>query len=309
MGAKKLIKPERLRPGDTVALILPSSRIEDKKFTRSVKMIQSLGYCVVTYPGMRKSDLFFSSSDKDRAAEINWAFSEPGVRAVLSCRGGYGSVRILPHLMNGRGGSYGKRWLPKIFLGYSDVTYLHQWLQNDLGWTTVHGPLVGLLERAQLGRLFKDLTEMPTKPVSSKWGEIKNIGSPKKARGRLVGGTLSMVQLTGKAALPRAPVILALEDVNEDFYRLDRMIWSLIDAEYGSHVKGILLGNLLNCGRNDKKTFTLKRLHESLRKLTEGPIWTGCRFGHGVKNQRLLPLGCEVELSGKIFKTLEAVVS
>ena len=94
-----------------------------------------------------------------------------------------------------------------------------------------------------------------------------------------------------------------------ELYKLDRLLWTLIDAGYGKYVKGILVGNLHKCGKGDARTFKLSRVHETLRKLTDGPVWIYCRFGHGLKFQRLLPLGTQVELTAKTIRTLESIVS
>src|SRR5690606_27256842 len=118
------------------------------------------------------------------------------------------------------------RWRPKIFLGYSDMTYIHQTIQNQLGWVTFHGPLIGSLDLTRLKKCIQSLEHLK-KPSRETWSEAKPKGKGTNAEGRLVGGTLSLLSLTGKNALPREPVILALEDVNENFYRIDRMIWNL----------------------------------------------------------------------------------
>jgi muramoyltetrapeptide carboxypeptidase len=94
-------------------------------------------------------------------------------------------------------------------------------------------------------------------------------------------------------------MILAVEDVNENYYRLDRMLRNLVDAGYDRNIRGIICGSFLNCGEKDRATFKFERVVESLKTLTQGPIWLKGRFGHGVRNQRILPLGRKVELSGK----------
>ena len=301
----KVHKPRALKPGDTVAVVRPASHLDVDLFDQSIQNLRSLGFCVVLYPKKFSRDGVFAASDEMRAKELHWAFSEPGIKAVLAARGGYGSIRTFSHLSK----ADMKKWKPKLFVGYSDTTYIHQYLQNELGWATVHGPLIGSLSRADLRSFMRDVVELPSKPSQSMWKEVKNIGANKKARGKLVGGNLSLLQLVGRAALPTEPVILALEDIQENHYRLDRMIWNLIDADYGRYVRGIVLGTLHECGAMDRTKFPVSRVYETLKKLCRGPIWTGAHFGHGLTTQRLLPLGCQVELHGRQFKILESVVS
>lgn len=299
MNSKKPVKtklkcPEALNHGDSVALILPASRLEQKQFEQTQNALRRLGFFVVTYPHSKKTDLFFSASDEDRALEFEWAMSQPGVSAVFCCRGGYGSVRMLSHIDLKKA----KKWTPKLVVGYSDITFLLQWIQNQLGWLGIHGPLLGQLDQSSI-RFFASqmLESLPslhqTKP---KWNELKVLRAGQTS-GALVGGNLSLFQLVGSGALPTKPVILAIEEVNEDYYRIDRMIWNLIDAGYGRFVKGIVLGSLKNCGKSDSKTFGLKRVHESLLRLTKGPVYFGANFGHGISKQRLLVVGANVRLN------------
>ena len=96
--------------------------------------------------------------------------------------------------------------------------------------------------------------------------------------------------------------------MNENYYELDRMIWRLIHAGYSKHVKAVIVGKLLKCGSKDSKSFGYRRFYESLKELTDGPIWTGARFGHGVTKQRILPIGASVELSSNKVKFLKPVV-
>ena len=305
-----LLAPPALKIGDTVAVIRPAGLVADSDFKTSVSALRSLGFCVAIFDdfisksqghsqaALRKKDSYFAASDEFRARELDWALSEPGIRAVFCARGGYGSVRTLHALMSGFSPAKISKWQPKIFIGYSDITYLHQWLLRELGWISFHGPLVGKMQRPQWQSLLKDVLDLPALPAVQKWTEARLLRGGKSAAGKLIGGNLSLFRLQGRAALLEGPVILALEDVNEDFYRLDRMVWNLIDSQYHSQIAGILVGSLLNCDKKEgAKTFGKKRFFESLQRLTKGPIWTNCRFGHGFKKQRILALGAEVEMS------------
>ncbi|MDB5036538.1 MAG: LD-carboxypeptidase [Bacteriovoracaceae bacterium] len=302
-----MIKPRRLKKGDTVAIIRPASRLKPVYFNEAKKMLRSLGFCVADYEGRFRADKFFSASDEDRAEELQWAFSEPGIRAVFAARGGYGSQRTLSYISK----AMRAKWRPKMLMGYSDVTYLHQWIQNQMGWVSFHGPLLGAISAQMVKKTIDDVLALPRKPEIQKWSEISNIGSKKKARGRLVGGNLSLFQVAGPAALPKKPLILAIEETNENFYRIDRSLGALQDAGYADFIQGIVVGTLNGCGKDDGKVFGLKRIYETLKKLTDGPIWLNARFGHGLqsKQQRILPLGSEVQLSGNQFKILESAVS
>jgi ABC-type sugar transport system ATPase subunit len=119
--------------------------------------------------------------------------------------------------------------------------------------------------------------------------------------------------LAGLKLTNRLDAARASEDIAENYYRLDRMIWNLIQAGYDKSVQGILLGSLHLCGRDDAGSFGQKRFIESLQRLCAGPILMNCRFGHGFREknnlQRLLPLGVKMGISGKKISYREPFVT
>lgn len=281
-----------LQRGDTVTLVRPAAKLDEDSFLKTEDLLRSLGFFVVRYPKGFSKDSYFSAPDEERAAELNWAFSEPGIRAVFACRGGYGCVRTLSKIRR----QDLQSWKPKIFVGYSDLTYAHQWIQNQLGWISFHGDLIGQVEANCVEELVTNLTALSSSEFRKQtWSEVEVLRSG-DASGKLVGGNLSLLRRVGPAALPEQPVILAIEDVNEDFYRLDRMIWDLMDSGYSRFVKGVILGSLHGCGKRDSESFGLEKVQESLQLLTKGPVWTQARFGHGLSSQRLLALGAKVRM-------------
>lgn len=303
MKFKSLKKPRALKPGDTIALIQPAGKLDLKIQAAVAKDLRSLGYFVVEYSKKRKSHSYFSANDDDRKAEWLWAFREPGIDAVMACRGGYGSPRLLAQLSP----KEQAQMRCKIFMGYSDLTFAHHWLLQQKGWLSFHGPLVGHLDRPRLKQVLSDLQAFDSGPRVESWSEVREVRRG-VGLGRLVGGNLSLLQTSGPAALPKEKMILCLEDVNEDFYRLDRMIWNLILAGYSSLIQGVIVGSLLGCGK-DRAQFPWREVESSLGRLTQGPIWTGARFGHGVKHQRLLALGSRVRMKGRRLYYLEGQVS
>src|SRR5438445_6684013 len=113
--------PDRLRLGDTVALIAPASAPPDpKSIDESISVIEKFGFKPKLAPNARKRWGFLAGSDRERAGDLMKMFSDRKVNAILCLRGGYGTARLLPLL------DYGViRASPKIFIGYSDITSLH----------------------------------------------------------------------------------------------------------------------------------------------------------------------------------------
>jgi len=307
----RLKKPQALVRGDTIAVIRPSSRLDTANFQKTLETVRRAGFCVAVYEAVGssrgKADSFFAAPDEWRSAEWDWAMRSPGIRAVLAARGGYGIQRTLAPFSAPKILAKIKRdWIPKIIVGYSDFTFAHQWLQNRLGWMSFHGPLVGMLNEHSIHYLLEQLLALSQRQEPWHFSKRASIGGNTKVEGILVGGNLSLLQTTGIAALPRESIILALEDVNESFYRLDRMIMNLWYAGYADHVRGIVLGTFEGCGKADAKTFQWKRVCESLKRLTSGPIVHVPVFGHGLKEQKLLPLGMRVRLQSSSLQFLES---
>src|SRR5215217_4412228 len=132
----KAIKPKRLTAGDTVGIVAPASatfNTLDLQIAR--ESLEALGLKVQVGGHVLDRHGYLAGQDKDRAADINRFFSDPGIRAVLPLRGGWGASRVLPAL------DYEAiRRNPKIVLGYSDITALHMAIAAKTGLITFHGP-------------------------------------------------------------------------------------------------------------------------------------------------------------------------
>lgn len=291
----QLQSPPALRRGDTIAIVQPAGKLDPDAYQRTKSIIQEQGLFVAEWKGSRSSHSYFSASDAERKDELSWALREPGIRAVFCARGGYGCVRMLSEGLL----SEKKFFQPKIVTGYSDITYLHQWIQNHLQWISFHSNLVGMIGDEALARFVEQILDLPTTVshhlMKQKWEGAKVLQAG-VAKGKLVGGNLSLLRLQGPAALPQENVVLAIEDVNEDYYALDRLLWTLIDSGYSRYVKALLVGRLKNCGERDASRFPLEELQATARRLCQGPILWGAEFGHGLDEQLVLPLGAELQV-------------
>lgn len=305
MRSKKILKirkPRQLQRGDAVALIRPGAYLDEKAFEQTTRWVEDFGFEVLKFRPALKQDLYFSGTDQTRAKEWAWAFSEPKVKAVLTCRGGYGTMRTLAEFSRSRR----QIFRSKILTGFSDLTFAHQWVANQFHHLSFHSPLVGQLEKQDLFFFLNQLIELPIEKSAVSFREVEVLQKG-KADGVLLGGNLSLFQTSGPAAFPQRPFILALEEINEDFYRMDRAIWTLIHSGYSKWVRGILVGNLSDCGR-DQKRFPFDYFLKSLKRLSSGPIWRVPDFGHGLKRQQILPIGMPTSLINKKMIWHEACV-
>src|SRR5207248_6348280 len=132
------IRPERLRPGDTIGIIAPASPPPDPKtIDRAAERLRGLGFAVNLGRHVRKRCGFLAGSDRERAGDLMQMFGNPEVKAIVCLRGGYGTARLLDLL------DYNLiRANPKIFVGYSDITSLHCALLKKANLISFHGPML-----------------------------------------------------------------------------------------------------------------------------------------------------------------------
>ena len=131
-----------LGPGSSVALVAPSSPFEADLYEKGVEILRSAGYEVVPGKNIFKKDGYLAGTDVERLQDLTEAVLDPKIEAIICIRGGYGSGRLLPRIPFS---SFRRN--PKLFIGHSDITFLHLGLMSQAGWTTFHGPnLIGMSE-------------------------------------------------------------------------------------------------------------------------------------------------------------------
>ena len=132
----KRVKPERLRPGDTVGFITPGSYATDDAIQKAFLNVESLGLKVKPGKHLRALRGFTAGTDAQRLEDIHSMFLDSEVKAIWCVRGGYGCTRLLPYLNFDL-----IRQNPKIFIGYSDITALLQAIHLNTGLVCFHGPV------------------------------------------------------------------------------------------------------------------------------------------------------------------------
>ena len=211
----------------------------------------------------------------------------PGVKAIVATRGGYGAMRILE---DAAWSDFAER--PKWIVGHSDVTALHA-MAWRAGIASLHAPNVTGLSRAlpsERGALLACL-ERPGAPRA--WRGLRELCSG-QARGVLVGGNLSLLCAMAAATrlfIPRGAV-LAIEDVAEAPYRIDRMLTSLLLGEHLSRVAAFVLGSFERSRPGPDGRGAEEVIEERLRPLGV-PVVAGAPFGHGCPNEAFV-LGAPV---------------
>ncbi len=287
----KWIKPAALIEGDLIAIAAPSSTFDHEPFLQAVERLKSWGFAVHYNENIFRRKRYLAGSDNERAQELIHFLQDPKIKAILTARGGYGAARLLPYLDVER-----HSFFPKILLGYSDFTAIHNYFNACLGWTTFQGPCLakdfnGLTSRGELS-LIRALSS--NEPL----GEIKPEGvmsiSTGVVEGVMVGGCLSLVcSLVGTPyQLDTSNKIFYLEDVGEKPYRIDRMLLQLRYAGMFKDVLGIVIGPLKNS--HEEKEYLADLIYEWLGNL-KVPIIFNFPSGH-VQDSLTIPFGVHTRL-------------
>ncbi|MDN5380941.1 LD-carboxypeptidase [Streptomyces sp. LB8] len=248
---KELRRPERLAPGARVAVVAPSGPVPEERLQAGLDLLRGWGLDPVVAPHvLDRHDTFdyLAGQDADRAADLQNAWCDPSVDAVLCARGGYGAQRMVDLLdweaMRAAG--------PKVFVGFSDITALHEAFATRLGLVTLHGPMAAGVDFVKNARAQDHLRATLFAPET-----VRTIASggtalvPGRARGVTLGGCLALLAAglgTPHTRPGAAGGLLCLEDVGEETYRLDRYLTQLLRAGWLEGVCGLLLGSWENCG-------------------------------------------------------------
>jgi muramoyltetrapeptide carboxypeptidase len=279
------ILPPPLQPGDLLRVIAPSGVLREfEAFGRSVEIWRSRGYKIEIMPNIGDGWGYLADKDENRRHQLAAAWQDPDCRGILCTRGGFGSTRILEDWT-----WHTDSALPKWLIGFSDITAL-LWSLYTVGVCGIHAPVLTTLANEpdwSIQRLFDLLEGRPLAPLKGcGWG------------GGVVTGVLLPGNLTVATHLLATPfqphldgVILALEDVTEAPYRIDRMLtqWRLSGAL--SKVSGIALGSFTRCEAPPNiPSFSVEEvLRDRLGDLGI-PIVSDLPFGHDHPNAAL-PVG------------------
>lgn len=304
----RLLKPARLRKGATICVVSPSSFSEPFGLGQGVNYLRSLGYKVVLGECTRNLTRFghLSGKDEARARELVTAFRDDNVDAVWCSRGGWGAMRILDLV------DFDViRDNPKIFIGYSDITTLHVAIHQRTGLVTFHGPSIegyagdNPEKDPPTGKENMDRALMLLSKAEP-WGTIENPPEgmllrtivPRRAKGPIVGGNLSMIvhTLGTEDSIDADGKLLFFEDVYVSEYDIDRLLTHMHIARKFRGVKGIVFGQVSSFQKREDPTPSLEEiLRDRLGILRKVPSFTGLCCGHG-RTRLVIPEGVKASM-------------
>jgi len=296
----KIIKPNRLKKGDTIGLITPGSYIDDTGLEKAVNNIESLGFQVKLAKNIRAERGFNAGTDAQRLADLHDMFADKKVQGIWCARGGYGCSRLLPNI------NYKLiKNNPKVLIGFSDITALILAIYKETGLVGFHGP-VGSSDFTDYTKeyLTKVLIEPQEKLTINLSTEHEELAKTNKvyqtttirggqATGQLVGGNLSLLApLAGTKYQPNIKgKLLFIEEIGESPYRIDRMLTQLRQSYPLRDAAGIILGVFRGCEMKggSRSLSLIDTLKDRLGDLNI-PVFYGAAIGH-IANNMTLPIG------------------
>lgn len=288
-----------LAPGARVALVATAGVIPPDRLDSGVRQLGSWGLEPVTYPSVTAThqQTYLSGPDSVRAADLQQAWCDPAIDAVVVVRGGYGTTRTLDLL----DADVMRAAEPKPVYGSSDVTALHEWLAEMLGVRSWFTPMI-----ATSGIIGDDIATAGLHHAMFERWQGQRLTSadaetlvPGLAHGRLIGGNLSLLAATvGARSRERAPhrrhpdepVIALLEDVGEDTYKYDGYLVTLLRSGWFDGVTGIALGSWA-----ESNLAEVRALVDELLVPIGVPLVWELGFGHGA-GAHSVPLGVPARL-------------
>jgi muramoyltetrapeptide carboxypeptidase len=282
-------------PGSRVALVAPASPFDRTEFETGVAELERLGFVPVYDDGLFVREALVAGPVAHRAHALMQAMTRDDVDAVMAVRGGYGSLELLPALDAARVAAR-----PVAFIGYSDTTSLHAYLNTHLGMTSVHGAMIdGRLARGasayDSASLLGSLTTTPLGEFAP--ADVQTLRDG-EAVGPILGGTLT--QLVGALGTPydfnpQGDYVLFLEDVNERPYRVRRMLTQLRLSGRLARASAVVVGEMTGCDEPGGLVRARDIIVEALDDF-RGPIVFGFPSGHTRRPFVSFPLGVEVRV-------------
>jgi len=288
LSKDKHIRPNRLKPGDTIGIVAPAGAFDREIFMQGLSTLKSMGFHTRVPDEIYNKTGYLAGSDPQRAQLVNRLFKDPDVQAIVCARGGFGCLRMLPLVDFDI-----IRTHPKIFVGYSDITALLTAITSQSRLVTFHGPMVTTLAGAPeltCHSLSAAIASDIPLEIAPSAGVVIQAGQTK---GPVTGGNLNtLCHLLGTPFEPSFDNhILLLEDRGEVHYRIDRMLSQMKLAGCFEGIAGLVLGSFEECGALDK---VFQIFEEHFRDI-DVPILAGFDVGHGKLNTTI-PFGVDATL-------------
>lgn len=285
-------QPEFLKKGDKIGIIAPARKVSKEEMLPAIEILNSWGLEVVLGKNLFCEENQFSGSDEQRAEDLQTMLNDSSIKAIISARGGYGTLRIIDKI------DFSKFiQQPKWLVGYSDVTVLHSHI-HTLGISSIHATMpinftknteaTESLRKALFGEPI--IYKTPTHRLNK---NTENI-----LEGQIIGGNLSLLYALAASSsdVDTKGKILFIEDLDEYLYHIDRMMLNLKRSGKVTHLKALVVGGMTDM-KDNAVPFgkTSEEIILDAVKEYNYPVYFGFPAGHIDRNLALY-FGKEIRL-------------
>ncbi|SEH69270.1 muramoyltetrapeptide carboxypeptidase [Halobacillus karajensis] len=294
-----MIRPKRLQKGDTVGVVAPASPPDLKHLHQAIPFLnQQLGLQVKIGAHVSSKYGYLAGKEQERIEDLHHMFLDPEIDGIICAGGGYGTGRLVTEI------DYSIiKENPKVFWGYSDITFLHTAIRQQTGLVTFHGPMlssdVGI---ENFDEVSKSMFQQLFKPTAIHYTEVKSplhIHAEGEATGEVVGGNLSLLvnSIGTPFEIDTKGKLLLVEDVGEEPYRIDSFFNQLKMAGKFNEAIGIIIGDFSQTTPvKTKETLSLSQVFDHYFTSMNKPVLSGFKIGHCLPHYAV-PLGTMATLS------------
>ena len=290
--------PSKLKKGDTIGVIAPSNYIEKddlEYINASIALMEASGFKVKFGKYVFEDTLGYGTSPEKRAADINWAFTDDEVKAIMCVKGGEDSNTTLDYI------DYEMiKKHPKIICGFSDNTSILNAIHEKTGLVTYHGPTFKSLTSWETGYAYKQFIKTFAENTES-----LIMGEPEdeyttiqagQATGELVGGNLSLFTklVCGKYAVNVQDKILFLEELGFEAApeMVNSNIYYLKQNGVFDKIAGLWIGNYEHPSKISLEKIVMNAIGDEYKF----PIIKSDNFGH-IDKKIIIPIGTKAEIN------------
>ena len=290
-------RPNRLKRGDTIGIIAPSSPPDQKSLHKSLQFIEALGLNYKMGESVNSVYGYLAGTDDERLDDLHQMFADPNIAGIICACGGYGAARYTDRINFDLIAHN-----PKVFWGYSDITFLHTAIERYAGFVTFHGPMLASdvgkdTFQEKSAKMFEQLFEPTVLQYDESFASIETF-HPGQCQSELVGGNLSLLSngIGTKFEVNTKGKILIIEDVDEEPYRVDCMLNQLRQAHKFDDVAGIIIADFSHAEPQKRKvSLTLDEVFEHYFGNLSIPIVKDVKIGH-CQPHFAVPLGANAFL-------------
>ncbi|WP_027964408.1 S66 peptidase family protein [Halalkalibacillus halophilus] len=291
--------PNALKRGDTIGVIAPSSPPNVKNMQQAILFFDQLGLQIKFGKHVEKVHGYLAGTDDERLEDLHEMFADESISGIFCAGGGYGTGRIADRI------DYDLiRKNPKVFWGYSDITYLHTAFRQKTGLTTFHGPMLASdigkdnfhhASREAFDQLFEPQTIVYDQDVTAL--EVLAEG---EASGEIVGGNLSLLvnSLGSPYELDTKGKLLFIEDIDEEPYRIDSFLSQLKNAGKLEDASGVIVGDFNNAVAKKEPSLSFQQVLDDYFSNLNKPVISGFKIGH-CQPHYAIPFGTKSTLSSE----------